>query len=270
MRLLSAKARSAAPPGGRWAARVREARRLAQPPATTYNASDLVYRWASIFPSLALARLGVSPNGITLLWIVLGLTGLVALASPNYPVRIAGALLLQVSYLLDFVDGEVARLLARTSRRGYFLDLVGHGVIKAGLFLALGSASLLTSARSESLLLAFVACVSVTCLQLIPLCAQVAGVSDRSPAASHQPSRPALGILWRLASVVVLLFESPGLYAVVLVVAILDVPFPALMFYAICGPLWCLYRIWKFRFEPDSGLSPGAMSDTPPPYQHRH
>src|SRR5438045_3539769 len=101
-----------------WRQEISEARRVAQPPVATFSLSDHVYRFLSIYPSVVLAKTGMHPNEITGVWITLGLVALVPLGSASQLHRIGGALLLQVSYLLDFVDGEVARLQARTSKRG--------------------------------------------------------------------------------------------------------------------------------------------------------
>ncbi len=134
-------------PSTNWVQRLREARRIAQPAGLGPNVTDIPYRILSIFPSLLLARVGLSPNQITLLWISLGLMAVVALGSAKYGVRVAGALILQLSYLLDFVDGEVARLQNRISEQGSFLDLAGHGLVKTGLFLALGYHVLVSTHR---------------------------------------------------------------------------------------------------------------------------
>jgi phosphatidylglycerophosphate synthase len=253
-----------------WSTRLREARRIAQPSPETYAFSDVFYRALSIFPSLCLARIGVTPNQITLLWAALGLVALIALASPSYAPRLAGAVLLQLSYLLDFVDGEVARLQASTSKRGYFLDLVGHGLVKTGLFLALGYGAFMATGRLEMLWLACVACVSVANIHMLPFYAYVAEVvrsatpkSGLGAAASRLP-----GIRW-MASSVGLLFESPGLYAATLVAVVVGLEGAALAFYAVLGPLWLLYRGAQFRYEA-SGAAGGSSATQGPSRPEGH
>src|SRR5258707_1360239 len=101
------------------------ARKIAQPPGSNSTITDIPYRAVSIFPSIWLARTRVTANQITLLWGFLGLVAVIGLAWPSQNVRIGAAVLLEFSYLLDFVDGEVARLQHRTSKRGFFYDLSG-------------------------------------------------------------------------------------------------------------------------------------------------
>ncbi len=61
-----------------------------------------------------------SPNTVTFFSILLGL--LSALFTIHYP--LIGGVLVQLSSIIDGVDGEIARLTGRTSRKGAFLDSV--------------------------------------------------------------------------------------------------------------------------------------------------
>lgn len=85
-----------------------------------------------------LARAGATPNPITLAWIVIALAGALCLLASHRAGRIAGGLLLGFSYLLDFIDGEVARLTRRNLIVGGFLDLITHSPIKPSLAVAVG------------------------------------------------------------------------------------------------------------------------------------
>jgi phosphatidylglycerophosphate synthase len=116
-------------------------RRIAQPREYSPSPTDRPYRAVSIFLSVPLARVGASPNGITVGWIVIGLCGVALLLADAWALRVLGAVLLQLSYLLDFVDGEVARLSDRRSAVGGFIDLLGHGLLKASLPLAAGASA---------------------------------------------------------------------------------------------------------------------------------
>ncbi|MGH9450310.1 MAG: CDP-alcohol phosphatidyltransferase family protein, partial [Terriglobia bacterium] len=220
--------------------RIREARGIAQPSAFSPNVTDIPYRTVSIYPSVVLARLGITANQITIGWIILGIVGVVALGSQAYAFRLAGAILLEVAYLLDFVDGEVARLTNRTSQLGYLLDLAGHGVIKTALFLAIGYGVFASTQRYEMLVLAFLACVGVMNGHLVPMF-----VSEAFPQAVPQPAPAATqrSVLRSALSWPTYLFESPGIYLLVLLGAIFNRLDWVLVFYGILGPLWFLYRL---------------------------
>ncbi len=196
------------------------------------------------------ARLRMPPNRITVLWALLGIIGVIALGWPSYFVRVAGAVLLQISYLLDYVDGEVARLLQRSSKRGFLLDLLGHGVIKAGLFLAVGYRQFLTTQQAASLLLAFVASASLVNVYALPFLAAHAGVRNQpAPSGNQSGASGRRGALRELLGLLGLLFESPGLYALVLITVLSNKIGLLLLFYGILTPLWLLWRVQKYRFE---------------------
>jgi CDP-L-myo-inositol myo-inositolphosphotransferase len=85
--------------------------------------------------SMALAPLRVGPDLITVVVFFLGLLGAVALGTAH---GLVGGLLVQLSSVLDGVDGELARLQLRGSSRGAILDSVLDRVADAAILVALG------------------------------------------------------------------------------------------------------------------------------------
>jgi phosphatidylglycerophosphate synthase len=84
-----------------------------------------------------LARTPVTPNQVTLAALVVGLVAAWAFAKgPTHAVE--GALWLELSYVLDNCDGELARRQARMSGLGSWLDTVADLIVNAALFLSLG------------------------------------------------------------------------------------------------------------------------------------
>jgi hypothetical protein len=67
-------------------------------------------------------RLGWSPNAITLLSFAIGIAAAVSFALGDRWALVLGALLLQLSLIVDCVDGEVARATRRFSALGAWLD----------------------------------------------------------------------------------------------------------------------------------------------------
>ncbi|MFI5071936.1 MAG: CDP-alcohol phosphatidyltransferase family protein [Terriglobales bacterium] len=230
--------------------RVKEARQIAQPPGSSPSVTDIPYRKVSIYLSVPLAKFSVTPNQITVFWILLGLAGDVGLGFSQYWIRVAAAAIFQLSYILDYVDGEVARLQGRTSKRGFFLDLSGHCLIKTGIFLGAGYRVIASTGRLEYLILAFLACVSVSNLSSLYTFASYAGVSAWKKPDSHDAARPPrASTLRRLFGLFGIFFESPGIYALVFIAAVLDRTEWLLIFYGICGPLWFLFRACEYRHE---------------------
>jgi phosphatidylglycerophosphate synthase len=103
---------------------------------TTYFVSPYskyLARWA--------AHRGLSPNAVSCTSMAVGLAAAACFAVGTRPWLVAGAVLVQVSFTLDCVDGQLARFTGRSSRFGGWLDAVfdrsKEYVVYAGL--ALGS-----------------------------------------------------------------------------------------------------------------------------------
>ena len=219
-------------------------RRIAQPREYSPSLTDRPYRAISIFLSLPLARAGATPNGITIGWILVGLAGVSAFVVEGWGAHVAGALLLQLSYLLDFVDGEVARLTDRRSLSGGFLDLLGHGVLKASLPMAVGAAAGWQTGRTWLLLAGGVASVVIVVgdtLRFYAACTvnELAG-GDLGhtvvPYKRRRGRRPSLAKV--VATAFDLCFESPGLYGLTLVAALADRLDVLVVYWAAGGLAW--------------------------------
>jgi phosphatidylglycerophosphate synthase len=84
------------------------------------------------------ARLGWSPNAVTLAYVACGLAAGAVAAFSGLGPAIAVAVLIQGYLLFDCSDGELARWSGRTSATGIYLDLIGHYLGEAALLIGLG------------------------------------------------------------------------------------------------------------------------------------
>jgi phosphatidylglycerophosphate synthase len=100
-------------------------RRIAQLQANRvddgFYSTFLVRRLSKPVTRLAL-KLGLSPNTITLISFLIGMCAALAFAQGTRPWLIIGAIALQISLIVDCVDGEVARATRRFSALGAWLD----------------------------------------------------------------------------------------------------------------------------------------------------
>ncbi|MGH7232778.1 MAG: CDP-alcohol phosphatidyltransferase family protein [Nitrospiraceae bacterium] len=78
------------------------------------------------------------PNAITILSILIGLSAALFLSFGTYVAGVIGALLFQVSAIVDCCDGDVARLTFTESRFGAQLDLLGDNAVHMVMFAAIG------------------------------------------------------------------------------------------------------------------------------------
>ena len=104
--------------------------------------STFVLRRASK-PVTALAlRLGLSPNQVSLISLVVGFGAAACFAWGTWPARLIGALLFQGSLIIDCVDGEVARFTRSFSALGAWIDAASDRVKEYAAYagLAIGAA----------------------------------------------------------------------------------------------------------------------------------
>ena len=101
-------------------------------------AGRLYGRRVSAYLTRLALRLGLSPNAVTGVMIVVGLAGAVVLAIGGWWPALAGFLLIQLYLVLDCVDGEVARWTGKTSAVGIYLDRLGHYLVEGAVLIAIG------------------------------------------------------------------------------------------------------------------------------------
>ncbi|WP_447984537.1 CDP-alcohol phosphatidyltransferase family protein [Nitrospira sp. Nam74] len=120
---------------------VREAeRRLLQSPKGPYDGLIDTYFNRKVAKGLTqvFVKARWSPNAITVLSLFVGFLAAGFFAQGTYRAGVVGALLFQLSAIIDCCDGDVARLTFRESRFGQQLDLIGDNVVHMAIFGALG------------------------------------------------------------------------------------------------------------------------------------
>lgn len=95
--------------------------RLAVKDRDGFFTTHLVSPW-SRYVARWCARRGLTPNQVTLASLLVALLAAGLCATGTRPGYVAGAVLLQVSFVLDCVDGQLARYALRFSRNGGWLD----------------------------------------------------------------------------------------------------------------------------------------------------
>src|SRR5260370_16311221 len=109
-----------------------ELREVGQPQAVLDRLNDehwlgrLYGRRLSPYATWGFARLGWSPNAVTVAFIVCGVAAGVVVAFGGLATAVVGALLIQMYLVLDCSDGELARWSNRKSVAGVYLDGARH------------------------------------------------------------------------------------------------------------------------------------------------
>ena len=89
------------------------------------------------FLSKILIHTPVTPNQVTVISALIGLASAWFFAQGNYTAGISGAILLQLSALVDCVDGDLARVVFKESPIGKWLDLGLDQVVHVAVFATL-------------------------------------------------------------------------------------------------------------------------------------
>ena len=87
--------------------------------------------------SRVLLSLPVTPNQVTIGALLLALVAAAALAQPGIAIPVLGALLLQLTAVLDCVDGEIARAKVLETEWGEWLDITSDTFIHVATFLGI-------------------------------------------------------------------------------------------------------------------------------------
>jgi len=121
-----------------------EVRAKGQPPEVLARLNDehwfgrLYMRRLSPYATIGFARLGWSPNAVTVCFMICGAAAGVLTAVPGLPAAVGVAVLIQLYLLFDCSDGELARYTGRFSATGVYLDRMGHYLAEALLLAGLG------------------------------------------------------------------------------------------------------------------------------------
>lgn len=94
-------------------------------------------RKVSIYITWLLVQTPLSANQATVIQALLGLAGAVFLAFGGLSWAIPALLLIQLGYIFDCVDGEIARFRKKPTVNGIFLDSLNHAIVIPFMFLGL-------------------------------------------------------------------------------------------------------------------------------------
>jgi hypothetical protein len=109
------------------------------------NWRDKLFVPPSIFLVWFFLRIGWSGNAVSLLSGAFALAGGVMIASPDPLMIVIGSFGYMIFYLLDYVDGGVARMRVQSGIGGQYIDWIMHVVSAIGIFGGLFAGALLVT-----------------------------------------------------------------------------------------------------------------------------
>ncbi len=110
----------------------------------------------SILFTWVFVRTSISANQVTVLQEILGVLGAILIGLGNLKLSLIGVLFLQLGYVLDCSDGEVARWKNQQSVKGVYLDLIGHVIVIPSYLYAFAFGIWMRTGQIEVLVVGFI------------------------------------------------------------------------------------------------------------------
>lgn len=229
--------------------KIEELRKLCQLRGRVEGRVSRFYQKFSIYITKSLIIIGVSANQVTFLMILIGVIGILFLARGEYLYAVFGGLLLQMSHILDYVDGEIARYHKKKSLEGLFLDIAYHGITKSGFFIGVSFGLYNFYPYPLVFLLGALATISfVTGSYLLSYSEWIReedkGGSDKNKFKKDFETEGKYLLIRNISKKVLILWNSFALWWLVFIAALADQLFLFLLFYAIATPIWLVYVLY--------------------------
>ncbi len=125
-----------------------------------------ILRDAALPVTWLLLHTSITANQVTLVSLIVALIGIFLMALPSTQMFVAGTFLLQLWYLLDHVDGQIARYRKTACLSGRFFDFIMHHLIHGALFFALGVYYFYMTSQFFYIILAYIASLSAILFNL--------------------------------------------------------------------------------------------------------
>jgi phosphatidylglycerophosphate synthase len=190
------------------------------------------------------------PNTICLIMIIVGLLAIPFFIYGSYWSVIIGALILQVHYILDHVDGNVARLRNKRSQRGKYLDFLGNITVNPLSLLALGIGLFRSTGNLYYLYLGISAGFSYLAIEPARLFSYLmiieSGLKIKPAYATNNVSKNIL-----LMRYLLVILSYPAIMNLILIFAVFNLTKYLIIFYGLTLPLLFIartaYEFYKWK-----------------------
>lgn len=150
---------------------IRELRKICQPYSLKeelkFGLRNYIARLFSIFLTKIFLIFRMTGNQVTMLSILTGVIAGVFFLKGVYLYSLIGALIFQLSWLLDYSDGEVARYRKQVSVGGEYLDLFNHHITQTFLLFCIGFGLYSVNGKLFYLIFGFLASISILYITMV-------------------------------------------------------------------------------------------------------
>lgn len=188
------------------------------------------------------------PTQICFFMILIGLISLPFFAIGSYASILIGALILQVHYIFDHIDGNVARLMNKKTKRGKYLDFVPNIFVNPLVLLLLGYGHFISSGNIDYLLFGVSASFFFLAREPARLFRYLM-IQELNLKQSKSQNKTNSSILVKFNKWLNIFFDYPGIMNLILIFALLGITEYLVIVYGILMPLIFLARVfYEFNY----------------------
>jgi len=207
-----------------------------------------LYRSISIYITKVFLYTPITANQTTGLFIIVGLIAIWLFTDGIYWKNVLASALFLLHYILDYVDGEIARYRGSCLTSGVFLDLFGHALLNSAVFAGISFGVYHQYGDPVIFIPGFVAAVSIgvsyaTRYSNLFILDKKAGSHKRdnlSLKSSGRLKRLVKGLQLRRIISSPVLWATPGITHLALIFALADKMYIMLLFYAVTTPIYLI------------------------------
>src|SRR3989338_8495785 len=126
-----------------------------------------ILRDAALPVTWLLLHTKITANQVTVISLIAGMFGIVLFSLASTPAFLLGAILVQLWYFLDHVDGQIARYRKTASLSGRFHDFITHHLIHGCILFALGVYNFESTNKFLFILVGFIGSLGIIVFNLI-------------------------------------------------------------------------------------------------------
>ncbi|MCH8303795.1 MAG: CDP-alcohol phosphatidyltransferase family protein [Candidatus Marinimicrobia bacterium] len=127
---------------------------------------SLYARYYVYHVSIRLTRLllktNITANQVTIAGILVGILGAVSIMLGTLTSAIVGVILIQIGFIFDGTDGQIARFKNQSSAQGVYLDILNHRILNPLMPLSMGLMVFMNTDNFPLLLLTIVGTIAAT------------------------------------------------------------------------------------------------------------
>ncbi len=201
-----------------------------------------VARKLSIYITWLFIKLKITGNQASLLMIIVGIIGSSLFIFGSYWYYLTAVLTLQFWFILDHVDGELARYWKKTSAKGIFIDKLNHHLIHPLIFLCLGIGMYKQFNNALMLILGSFTAYSLLLQDLINM-DKKDSIGDKKIKKDVKSENKQNTQKFLFQKVSLIIYKVPGIMNIITIAAILNILKYIFIFYAFTFPIMILLKI---------------------------